>query len=318
MRKIDTQRFLSEYGSQFGTVLLKPSREALEFLLKELAKDSRLPEDANLFVRYASYILATVKHETDNTFRPVREYGRGKGKSYGDSGFWGRGYVPLTHDYNYLTASKKLDSLLREIDSSLTWGSQLVESPDLALNPEVAYQVCVLGMTEGWFTGKKLSTYITASPKSNRAGLQEYINSRRVISGTDKASLVASHAAKFEELLRRTLTGGEGVSEVAVTNNPVPPESKVEDTSRKEVPAKVDAVLGAQPKAVNTSVLNKLKTSTTLLEGLVIEAGAALTGAVTFFSRTQHKVVIMAILASVILISYGIYSWREAQRDKHR
>lgn len=47
-------------------------------------------------------------------------------------------------------------------------------------------------MTEGWFTGRKLSMYI------HDQGLVDYVNCRRIINGTDKAAQIAEHALKFE------------------------------------------------------------------------------------------------------------------------
>ncbi len=43
-----------------------------------------------------AYVLATTIHETARTMQPIEEYGRGKGRAYGPTGFWGRGFVQLT------------------------------------------------------------------------------------------------------------------------------------------------------------------------------------------------------------------------------
>ena len=55
-----------------------------------------------------AYALATTFHETARTMQPIEEYGRGKGKSYGPTGFWGRGFVQLTWDTNYAKATARL------------------------------------------------------------------------------------------------------------------------------------------------------------------------------------------------------------------
>lgn len=60
---------------------------------------------------------------------------------------------------------------------------------------EHATNILLLGMKEGWFTGRKLSDYINQSKK-------DYLNARRIINGMDKASLIAGYAETFEKALR--------------------------------------------------------------------------------------------------------------------
>src|SRR3954471_13721270 len=61
--------------------------------------------------RWLAYILATPYHETDKTMQPIREYGRGKGKAYGNPDpqtgqvYYGRGLVQLTWFDNYRKAA---------------------------------------------------------------------------------------------------------------------------------------------------------------------------------------------------------------------
>ncbi len=142
---------------------------------------------SGLPVEWQAYMLATVWHETAMTMKPIREYGRGKGKKYGkiDStgkAPYGRGYVQLTWRRNYVFADKRL-----------ALGGALASNYDLALNPKIAGKILVDGMIEGWFTGKKLADY-------DSLGF-DYVNARRIINGTDKAELIAGHAAKFQMAL---------------------------------------------------------------------------------------------------------------------
>jgi hypothetical protein len=51
-----------------------------------------------------------------------------------------------------------------------------------------------IGMAEGWFTGKKLGNYITLDKS-------DFANARRIINGTDKASLIAGYARHYDALL---------------------------------------------------------------------------------------------------------------------
>ena len=144
---------------------------------------------------YVAYLLASVKHETASTYLPLREYGKGKGKPYGsnididgsryhglDHIYYGRGYIQITWLSNYI----KLGKLL---------GIDLVNDPDLALDPVVAAKILVVGCLRGIFTGKSLSDYIKTGKRL------EFIRARRVVNGNDKSELIATYAEKFLECL---------------------------------------------------------------------------------------------------------------------
>lgn len=154
-----------------------------------------------LLRKQAAYVLATAYWETGRTMKPVREAHGGtdqqsinrlenawrKGQlkwvktPYWRDGFFGRGYVQLTHKYNYEKAGRKL-------------GVNMVRDPSIALQSDIAARVLVVGSKEGWFTGKKLSDYITAERTDWR-------NARRIINGTDKASTIAKLAGGFDAAL---------------------------------------------------------------------------------------------------------------------
>ena len=69
--------------------------------------------------------------------------------------------------------------------------------PQNALLIDTAYQIMSYGMQHGTFTGKKLADYINGTTC-------DYVNARRIINGTDQASLIAGYAAAIEYLLRFT------------------------------------------------------------------------------------------------------------------
>lgn len=125
--------------------------------------------------RWLAYAFATAHHETDRTFGPIREYGRGKGKSYPP--YYGRGLVQLTWDYNYKKMSKVV-------------GVDLVADPDLALEVRHAIPIMFVGMREGMFTGKKLGDFFNPSN-------EDWVAARRIINGTDKAQLIADYARRY-------------------------------------------------------------------------------------------------------------------------
>src|SRR5690554_809562 len=136
-------------------------------------------ESVNLIVRTAldhgvsdpkqiAYMLATAQHETRDFAAPEEDFGRSQARKLGYSGgedFYGRGYVHLTHDYNY-----------REFDELLCLVGRLVQNPDRAMQPELAARILVIGMRDGLFTGRRLDRYINDDS-------QDTYNARRVVNG---------------------------------------------------------------------------------------------------------------------------------------
>lgn len=126
-----------------------------------------------------AYVLATVEHETNDTFKPVREsywLGEWARKRLRYYPYYGRGYVQLTWKFNYQGYSKIL-------------GIDLVKNPDRAMEPAIACFVLVHGFKEGIFTGRKITDYI-------RPGKTDPIGARRCINGTDKAGKIAAIAVR--------------------------------------------------------------------------------------------------------------------------
>jgi len=135
-----------------------------------------------------AYILATAWHES--RFKPLRE-GFAKndaaarlhvakkdyGKVINGHVYYGRGFSQLTWDHRYKEFGKIL-------------GIDLYNNPDLAMIPEYAAEILVIGMIEGKFTYKKLETYITATA-------WDFYNARRTVNGTDKATQIKGYAEKI-------------------------------------------------------------------------------------------------------------------------
>ena len=167
----------------------------------------------------AAYVLATADHETNGTFLPVREaYWLKNAEAWRKRNlryypWYGRGFVQLTWEANYLNAGKKI-------------GVDLIKDPDAAMQPDHAAKILVLGMVEGWFTGKKLSDYITLKAS-------EFVSARRIINGMDKADTIAALAMKYDAELRKA---GYGVE----TSKPVP-----QATAPKSSKGPLAAIIGA-------------------------------------------------------------------------
>lgn len=193
-----TPAFYNAVRPQFGGTLSQRQVDGLNVILEA---------STGLPVEFRAYLLATAQHETGRTMQPIREtfastddsavarlenaFRKGQLKSVktpywrkdADGKSWfGRGYVQLTHRYNYERASE------------LT-GIDLVANPSAAMRPDVAAKILVEGSVAGMFTGKALGTYLDMS-------VPDYAGARRVINGTDKASTIAGYARSYEKALR--------------------------------------------------------------------------------------------------------------------
>lgn len=130
-----------------------------------------------------AYVLATTEWETARTFKPLEEYGKGRGRTYGrpdpitGKTYYGRGFVQLTWKSNY----KRYSQIL---------GVDLVNSPELACDPNVALFILVHGMRHGAFTGRSLPQYVNGTKT-------DFLNARRVVNGTDQAAHIAALAKRY-------------------------------------------------------------------------------------------------------------------------
>lgn len=203
VRSFNRDKFFAAYRAAFGA-LTAAQTSGLESLLESMEQDGSISN-----VKQFAYMLATLKHETANTFHPITEMGgvsyfnrydpiladtaarRAAAKANGNTArgdgykYRGRGFVQITWKNNY----RKLGDAL---------GYDLLNNPDQALNPVVAYKIMSYGMRTGIFTGKKLSDYITDSTA-------DYVSARRIINGTDRAETIAAYAVNFEKILKAAL-----------------------------------------------------------------------------------------------------------------
>lgn len=134
-------------------------------------------------LRWLAYMLATVFHECNKTMQPISETGSLKYlKSKKYYPWYGRGFVQLTWDYNYKLMNKLIKAAGIDAD--------IVSNPELAKRLDVATFIMFEGMLRGTFTGKKLSNYFSAT-------VNDPINARRIINGTDKAALISGYHKQF-------------------------------------------------------------------------------------------------------------------------
>lgn len=173
------------YGPSFAIALLKakPNETIIPTwwdggtkneLAAAVAKEGRKQgiSDRNVF----AYVMATIQHETDHTYRPIAEYG-GPSKWYAP--FYGRGYVQITHEFNYKAYSDKL-------------GINLVKDTNKVMEPDISLFIIIDGMKNGVFTTLPIGKYINSQKV-------DFLNARRVINGTDKMSLIAGYAKEWQK-----------------------------------------------------------------------------------------------------------------------
>lgn len=165
-----------------------------------------------------AYILATAYHETAHTVTPIKEtvmshhndkkpsdqtvisrldnaFKNGKMGSvkapYWRDGWFGRGYVQITHKANY---------------------DKMGVTKQTALQRDEATRVLLDGMLEGKFTGHRLDKYVTLSKS-------DFVGARKVVNGTDRAKDIADLARQYDAAL---LADGYGVDDVPAVDKPEP------------------------------------------------------------------------------------------------
>jgi len=149
-------------------------------------------------LRMISYILATTHWETGAygqrfIYEPVPEQGKGRNKPYGvphkktGKVYYGRGFCQITWYDNYERFNKILNKLGYKVD--------LLNNPDLLLDPKLASVVLVIGMRDGKFTGADLDDYFTLEKT-------DWYNARRIINGVDRAVPIKDIAMEFYYIIK--------------------------------------------------------------------------------------------------------------------
>jgi hypothetical protein len=169
-------------------------------------------------LRWLAYAMATAHGEVGKALKPVREgfkdndaaarahvayllkigkISRNYALPDAETGhsYYGRGFVQITHKDNYSRLGQAL-------------GLDLVNRPDLALEPGVAVRILFTGMERGLFTSLRLASYFLG-------GKEDWLNARRIINGMDRASEFAALGRGYHAMLKDAVAAG----------GPLPPPS---------------------------------------------------------------------------------------------
>jgi putative chitinase len=182
---------------------------------------------------WLAYIMASVAWEGAYTFQPITERGA---RSYFNK------YEPNTPIGKRLGNKKPGDGykyrgmgdiMMTGLDNftnmSEITGIDLVNHPEMALDPRVSTQILFEGMLRGTFTGKSLDDYLDGIDESDVEDKREAINARRIVNSTDKAEAIAELFLKFEHALRasgRSETGSPTQPPLPI-EIPTPPSGSI-------------------------------------------------------------------------------------------
>lgn len=193
--RIDKGIFFDEYRKSLGRIRKQSTVDTINAMINRA-------DDEQTSVTHLAYMFATALHEARDSkyiydFSPIVERGsyayitklywlnkrvRGWLGNDTEAEAWkyrGRGLVQLTGETNYERFG-------------------IENNPEAALEPNMAVNIMFEGMKKGMFTGKKLSDYLTRDKK-------DYYNARRIINGTDRASVIATYAEIFERIISKSI-----------------------------------------------------------------------------------------------------------------
>ena len=190
----------------FGTSLSQAQVKGTEALLDACARAG--VTDGH----HVANVLAQCYHETAGAMQPIKEtvmrHHKDRNPSdatvierldrafaagqlpwvktpYWRDGWFGRGFIQLTHRANYERMGRTL-------------GVDLVGDPNRAMDLETSADIAVVGMRDGLFTGRKLADY--RFPQALSSPSQQ--NPRRIVNGADGTdALVARHHRAFFDAL---------------------------------------------------------------------------------------------------------------------
>lgn len=157
--------FAAVRDAPFGGFLTSGQVDGLTKILDEW--DRRALTD----IRWLAYVLATTFHETGRKMQPIPEGGGDtylRAKSYYP--WYGRGLIQCTWQANFAKFG--------------------CTNPDEMLQWPMALKALFDGMIKGMFTGSALPHWFSPT-------VDDPVNARRIVNGTDKAQTIAGYHREF-------------------------------------------------------------------------------------------------------------------------
>jgi hypothetical protein len=187
-------------NDRFSEAQLQAAATHIQTLLSECAK-MNVTDNGQI-----AYILGTVRREANmgNSMlekisdidankryskQALPSLGNGDEASGDGAKYKGRGYVQITGRGNYAKWTQKL-------------GIDLLENPDRACEPQIAADICIVGMRDGLFApaAGPMSKYISGDKR-------DFLNARAIVNGgelkrfPEKAKLIVSYADSYFAVL---------------------------------------------------------------------------------------------------------------------
>jgi len=205
MQRINRIKFFTLFRKHFGNI--KQSQvDGLNFLLDKLDQS-----DLILRISEYAYVLATIAIECNWTWQPVVEaywikpewariaalktyYYRLRKSMYPFGKlFAGQGFVQLSTYNNYVVFNKLVKKRFPDKD--------IVENPEQAREPEIAWVILEEGMTsrEVTFKDESFTGYVLRDFFNDRK--MDFYNARKIINGLSGAGKIAGIAVKIYDCL---------------------------------------------------------------------------------------------------------------------
>lgn len=166
---------------------------------------------------WLAYMFSTIRGEVGRNMAPVRE-----GFAASDAAarayvthqryqyakvveglvYYGRGLVQITWYANYFKFREEVKR---------RFGVDIVSDPDMVLRPDIAIYLMFEGMIRGVYTGKKLLDYFNGA-------IFDWVNARRIINGTDKASFFGNMGQRFYAAILAALSDAKTAPKAVVDN----------------------------------------------------------------------------------------------------
>lgn len=175
-----------ETGMSFDPGKVESLNYSVDALISKFSRDRISIEDARRYGRNDATGQKANQQAIANCIYGGAWGLKNLGNTQPNDGWWfrGRSWPQLTGRANYTKA-----------DNALNLKGALLTDPSILARLEIAAPVLTRGMEEGWYTTKGLGDYL---PKSGPATRAQFVSSRYIVNGQDRAGDIADIAIKVQ------------------------------------------------------------------------------------------------------------------------